>query len=266
MISIKQVGDWSTAARIARTMQKRFVRALEVAVMQEAQVMRGHIVKGIAQQAPGGRAFQPISPLTRALRKLNGGGGIKALIATGGLRGAITVQKMPGSSSTNPKAFVGLLRAAKGKGGKSLANIGIIHEYGANITRTAKMNRFLHAMARRAGLSAGGGGLSIGGGAGGKVFKDKTGRWRNSSGRFLSGNQLAAAKAAEAGAKQDAKAAKGGAKGRQGTIRIPPRPFIGPVLDTYAKPADVKRRFYQRIARSMDGDLGKVSGGGLGVT
>jgi hypothetical protein len=251
MISVKMIGDWAEMARIARTMQARFKRALEVAVMQEAQMLRGFIVKGIASQAPGGQAFQPISPLTRALRKVLGGAGSKALIATGALRGSITVTRV---ASAEPKAFVGVLRNAKSKGGKSLANIAEIHEFGASIRKTDRMRRFLHAVARQAGLAKEG--LQVGGV--GKVFK-KGGRWRNHAGQFLSGKQLAAAKAAEA-------AGRGTKKPGVGSIVIPPRPFIGPVLQKYGKPEDVKKRFYQRVAAAMGGDLGKVAGAGFGVS
>lgn len=217
MITFKRTGDWAAMAKIARTMSARFKHALEVAVMQEAQFLRGLIVKGIASGAPGGRAFSPLSPLTIALRKVLGGAGSKPLIATGALRGSITVTRV---ASSEPKAFVGVLRNAKSKGGKSLANIAEIHEFGANIRRTEKMNRFLHAMARRAGLgkeSMQGGGV----------------------------------------------ASKSG--GKAGVIRIPARPFIGPVVEKYARPEDVRRRFYARVAKAMDGDLGQVTGGGFGV-
>lgn len=40
-------------------------------------------------------------------------------------------------------------------------------------------------------------------------------------------------------------------------IRIPARPFITPVLDMYAKPADVKHRVAVRFAQFMNGDLGR---------
>lgn len=260
MITFKRVGDWGAMARIARTMNARFKRALEVAVLQEAHMLRGLIVKGIASQAPGGAAFRPLSPLTIALRKVFGGGGSKALIATGALRGSITVTRVPGSG---PKAFVGVLRSAKGKSGKSLANIGAIHEFGATIRKTAKMNRFLHAVARQAGLAKEG--LQVGGTIG-RAFKDKTGRWHAQGGKFLSGKQLAQVKAAEAAMKAARKAArKGGGDKGNAVIQIPARPFIGPVLSKYAKPEDVKRRFYQRVAKAMGGDFGKMAGAHFGV-
>ena len=46
-------------------------------------------------------------------------------------------------------------------------------------------------------------------------------------------------------------------------ITIPARPFVGPVLKAYAKPAAVKARFYQSIAEAMGGDWGKAASGKL---
>lgn len=41
------------------------------------------------------------------------------------------------------------------------------------------------------------------------------------------------------------------------TIRIPARPFVGPVIDRFAKPEDVRKRFFANVALSMGGDFGK---------
>lgn len=52
-----------------------------------------------------------------------------------------------------------------------------------------------------------------------------------------------------------------GGPGRTGggvlVIRIPPRPFIGPVVDRFARPEDVRRRFFERVGAAMGGDLGR---------
>lgn len=205
---MERYGDWAEAARIANTMQAKFKRALEQAVLKEAHYIRGHIVKGIASQAPGGSAFKPLSPMTLALRKAEGFGGSKALIRTGALRGSITVLRVPGAEA---KAFVGVLRKSKSKDGKSLANIGEIQEFGATVKRTERQRRFLMAKLKAAGIKL----PSQGGGGGG----DKS------------------------------------------VFVIPPRPFIAPVIATYAKPADVKKRFYANVAAGMDGDWGRVAGG-----
>lgn len=40
-------------------------------------------------------------------------------------------------------------------------------------------------------------------------------------------------------------------------IRIPARPFLGPVFEKFAQPRDVAKRFWAHIAKAMGGDLGK---------
>ena len=40
-------------------------------------------------------------------------------------------------------------------------------------------------------------------------------------------------------------------------LQIPPRPFLNPVFETYAKPEDVSRRFLERVAVILDGDFGR---------
>lgn len=39
-------------------------------------------------------------------------------------------------------------------------------------------------------------------------------------------------------------------------IRIPARPFMAPVFQKYAKPEDVKKRFWENVSKSMGYDLG----------
>lgn len=221
---MERYGDWAEAARIASTMQAKFKRALEQAVLKEAHYIRGHIVKGIASQAPGGSAFRPLSPMTLALRKAEGFGGSKALIRTGALRGSITVLRVPGVEA---KAFVGVLRKSKSKDGKSLANIGEIQEFGATVPVTDRMRRYLWAKLRAAGVKV--------------QFGPKIPPIRDAKGKF-----------------RKAKAPTGAGKN---VFVIPPRPFIAPVIATYAKPADVKKRFYANVAAGMDGDWGRVAGG-----
>jgi hypothetical protein len=41
------------------------------------------------------------------------------------------------------------------------------------------------------------------------------------------------------------------------TIRIPARPFVGPVVDRFAKPEDVQKRFWETVSKAMGYDLGK---------
>lgn len=223
-MDITRYGDWAEAARIASTMEAKFKRALEQSVLKEAHFLRGHIVKGIASQAPGGSAFAPLSPMTLALRKADGFGGSKALIRTGALRGSISVLRVPGKEAA---AFVGVLRKSKSKDGKSLANIGQIQEFGATVPVTDKMRRYLWAKLRRAGITVQSGPKM-------PPTRDTKGRYKRQQATFGTGKNV---------------------------FVIPPRPFIAPVIATYAKPADVKKRFYANVAAAMDGDWGRVAGG-----
>ena len=43
-----------------------------------------------------------------------------------------------------------------------------------------------------------------------------------------------------------------------GILRIPPRPIFSPTAAQWARPADVKRRIADRVAKAMDGDLSKL--------
>jgi hypothetical protein len=206
---VQLTGDWQKAAKIASGLEQRFQKAVSAAVMAEGQYLRGQIIKGIRSGAPGGKAFAPLSPVTIAIRKAGGFGGSKPLIRTGALVGSITATKIGGG------VFVGILRQAKSKGGKSLANLGEIHEFGRSWSQrfTAKARRFLFAMLRRAGIAS----------ASASVPKGPPG---------------------------------GGDKTIQ--ITIPARPFIGPVLEREGKPEAVAKRFWQRVAKSLGGDLGSL--------
>lgn len=138
-------GDWAKAARILGSAEPRVKRALQQAVLQEAHHLRKQIVVGLRSGAPGGKAFKPLSPLTLIIRRYTGrGGGSKPLNATSQLAGSVIVKPLPG-----PGAFVGVLRAAKGK---RPANLAAIHEYGKTIRMTPRMRRFLGAIMRKAGL------------------------------------------------------------------------------------------------------------------
>lgn len=58
------------------------------------------------------------------------------------------------------------------------------------------------------------------------------------------------------------KSAGGGGGGGGGTgvivVRIPPRPFIGPIIEKYFQPEDVRMRFLARVGRLLNGDFGQV--------
>lgn len=195
-MTVRPFGQWAEAARIMSQMQAKFRRATTVAMLQEANRIRGHIIKNLTSGGSyAGRPFAGLSSSTLVLRQFRGFGGTKPLIQTGALRASVAVVQMgPGA------VFIGVKRT--GKGG---ANVAAVHEFGAQYQRpmTDKQRRFLHMAFRRMG-----GAPSPG--TGGGMLR----------------------------------------------VRIPARPFITPVMDRFAQPNDVRRRFWTSIARSMGGDFG----------
>jgi phage gpG-like protein len=205
MAKFKLIGDWAKTAKIMNSMETRFRAAAQKAVLREAHYLRGQIVKNITSGgALAGKPFKALSPATLAIRRFRGFGGGKVLMHTGALRNSITVKKMAGGG-----AFVGVLRQSRSSaGGKSLANVAAIHEFGAGpytMIMTERQRRFLMVALRSMGGASSPG---------------------KSSGGVL-------------------------------VIKIPARPFIGPVIEQFAKPDAVKRRFWADVAKSMNGDFGQ---------
>lgn len=57
---------------------------------------------------------------------------------------------------------------------------------------------------------------------------------------------------------QFGRGSKGGGKGAGViVVRIPARPFVGPVVEKFAKPEDVKKRFWDNVAKGMGYDFGR---------
>lgn len=150
MAGVRKTGPWEQTSRMLSRAAGGLEGAIMTALRQEAEMLRGTIVKGITAQAPGGQAFTPLSKLTLASRALKGRGGSKALIETASLRNSIKAEV-----KGNLAAFVGVPRSAQTKGGKSAMNIAQIHEFGgAPVIQkiTPKMRRFLFALYRKAGI------------------------------------------------------------------------------------------------------------------
>jgi phage gpG-like protein len=146
---VKKLGPWSRVGKLLAAAPKRMQAAFDKALLQEAQFLRTKIVEGIREQAPGGRAFAPLAPTTLAIRRFRGFHGTKALLVQGDLRNSITVTK------NDDQVFVGVLRTARNRAGKSLVAIAALHEHGSRpmvIRLTPKARAFLHAAFRHAGL------------------------------------------------------------------------------------------------------------------
>ena len=193
--TIKMTGDWDAASKFFGGIKTNAIkRALEAELHVEAH----YLAKKVKERIKKG-PHKPLSKLTLASRKLAGFGGTKPLIAGGDLFSSVTVSPPEPNGLTK---FVGVLRSAKGKDGKSLVNIGQIQEEGRTIVikLTPKMRKYLFGVLfPAAGISTSGGG---GGGRG-----------------FI-------------------------------VVRIPPRPFIGPVFDEYGgdAPARIQQGTWARLA------------------
>ena len=136
----RKFGDWGKALALLTVAGAVTRRAANKAMLQEAQFFRKKIVQGIRQQAPGGKKFKPLADTTLKTRKFQGFRGTKALVRKGDLRNSITVVER------GSLIFVGILKSATNKDGKSLVNIGAVHEFGSKpivIPVTAKMAGFL---------------------------------------------------------------------------------------------------------------------------
>lgn len=197
-MATRKTGDWARARRVFANLGQKVERATDAAVLQEGHFLRGQMVQGITDQAPGGKQFKPLSPLTLAARRLRRFRGTKALMVRGDLRNQITVMRK------GKRVFVGVLKTATGRDGKKLINIANVHEFGEVIVIkvTPKMRRYLAMLYRAAGIPR----VSGPGGGGKDVV----------------------------------------------VIRIPARPFIRPVFERDAKPADVKVRLEQRTAKILN--------------
>jgi len=149
MLKVTKIGPWSRVGKLLAAAPQRMQAAFDKALLQEAQFLRTKIVEGIREQAPGGRAFTPLAPATLAIRRFRGFHGTKALLVQGDLRNSITVTK------DGDQVFVGVLRTARNRAGKSLVDIAALHEHGSRpivIRLTPKARAFLHAAFRHAGL------------------------------------------------------------------------------------------------------------------
>lgn len=217
MLKAIKTGDWAKAAEYLNT-SAQLKKAIHYAVEKEAHDARRLMIKGITEQAPGGKAFTPLKAITLAIRRARGFRGSKALIVTGTLRNSITVKRVG-----TGQVWVGVLRTSRGPDGRQLYNIAKIQEEGATLTvrQTPKMHAYLMVMLRKAGY---------------KQFK-RTGKERFD--------------------KRNWKVTGYTKQTRTVVIRIPPRPFIRPVIEKmFSNPIEVRNRMAKRVAIRMKLMLG----------
>ena len=139
MIRVLKHGESQMLADM-RSQPARIRRAMSYTVGQEAHLLRKIMVRGIRDQAPGGRPILPLADMTIKLRRLRGMRGRKALIARSDLLKSITAQKQGELSWT-----VGVHRGARTRDGRDLVNLALVHEEGTrwySVTVTPRMHRF----------------------------------------------------------------------------------------------------------------------------
>lgn len=207
--NVKMKGILEAAAQL-KAGGSRLTKAIDLSVRQQAELMRADIIQGITRQAPAGKQFKGLSRLTLAIRKLRGFHGTKILIQSATLRNSVKVHKAaPGAY------FVGILRGARGAGGRYVSEIATMQEFGHTyvVRITPKMRAFLMKAMRLA--------------------------------RMLRHRDPGQA----------------GFKGSLGkkvmTVKIPARPFIGPVVDAARRePTKIQRQLAERTARNLGYKLG----------
>lgn len=210
-LKIKFDHGWSALRKILRDAGATAPLATKLAAEAESRMIRGEIVEGIREQAPGGKPFLPLRPLTLAARlmKKRGrrGGGTDIMRVTDQLIEGIDVHSLGGN-----KYFVGVPKNIKRtERGQDLYRIADVQENGKIIImrRTPKMLRFLMALLRESKL-----GVRI------RVKSKRTGkfiksRWRPQGAR--STDQSAGSSSAVI------------------IVRIPARPYIAPGIARYRK-------------------------------
>jgi phage gpG-like protein len=148
------IGPWGAALKTLADFPSNVAKAKRRALAQEAQFFRTKIVEGLREQAPGGRAFKPLSEHTIALRQFFGFKGTKALVRRADLRNSIAVHELHDSEDS---IFVGVMRTAKNAAGAALVDVARLNEEGSKpiiIKITPKMAALLGAAFRKLGGAA----------------------------------------------------------------------------------------------------------------
>lgn len=143
---VRKFGDWKEAQRILGTAGFRLPVAMNKALKQEAQFLRRKLIDNLKVGGTvGGTKFQALESTTLISRRFRKRRSKKPLIETADMRNSIKTVVRKGT------AFVGILRSAVGKDGRSLIKLASVHEEGQTIAIpvTRAMLRFLHLMLRK---------------------------------------------------------------------------------------------------------------------
>lgn len=119
------IGDWDKVDAILNS--SRIDSALKKAGGKIGSYGSSEVKRGIVSGAPGGQAFQPLSPMTIARK-----GSSKPLIDKGDLLGSISYKVVD-----EDKVFIGV-------SDKEEAMIAAVHEFGCTIPVTPKLRAYFH--------------------------------------------------------------------------------------------------------------------------
>lgn len=150
IVGVTKTGNWALAGRLIKSAPQKLRASVKTSLRQEAELLRREIVNGITRQAPGGKAFKPLSPLTLAARRMMRFKGTKALIRRADLRNAIA------TIFRGDEVFIGVPNKARDKEGNPLIDVARLNEEGSDpivIPISAKMRRFLFALYKEAGIT-----------------------------------------------------------------------------------------------------------------
>ena len=115
-------GNWKLAMRLLERSAPIIEQSALVGLEAAGEFYVAETKKGIISQAPGGMAFEPLSPVTIAKK-----GSSKALIDHGDLLRSITKKELDRGRTM----FIGLLRTTMHPGtGEPVDNLGRVHEQG----------------------------------------------------------------------------------------------------------------------------------------
>lgn len=220
-LNIRRSGDWAEVEKLLRNL-KRTSRLMDKIIATEARAAAKLVQRNLKSHGKlTGTAWPRLRPLTRKLKKSK-----KMLQETGALHDAITATKVEGS-----KWFIGITSTAqhKGKGGGlALAKLARVHEEGATIVQvwSPKQARAFFALLSKAGRT--------------RVSRSKAAVARRAGAR-------------RRGLKALGRKAEHQPGGLTVVIRIPARPFIGPVLDVLYINAQsvVEKRIMERLVSAL---------------
>lgn len=229
-VKIKFDSSWKALIDQLHEARVNMPKVMHRIIAAEGEALRAEMIRGIRDQAPGGKPFLKLNKLTLITRQLRGFRGKKILTVSAQLIAGIRVK------AKGTEAFVGVTADLKRtERGQQLWRVARLQEYGGVIVmrRTPRMMRFLMVLLRKARM--------------GRTIRRRSKR----SGRFLKGRWQPAGAAAV----RSKNTAQRGSRGVI-VVRVPARPYMQPALRVYqGAKAKIARRALEAMQRALAGKL-----------